>query len=77
MKDYGFVRSCPLFRTGGSFRILLHGPGMRCILLRGKEDRRKKSMVDILFYTVAGIAIVSALIKIVKSKKDNDKKDGK
>ncbi len=34
-------------------------------------------MVDILFYTVAGIAIVSALIKIVKSKKDNDKKDGK
>ena len=32
-------------------------------------------MVDILFYTVAAIAIISALVKIVKSKKDNDKKD--
>ena len=32
-------------------------------------------MIDILFYTVAGIAIISALIKIVKSKKDTDKSD--
>ncbi len=29
-------------------------------------------MVDILFYAVAGIAIVGALIKIIKNKK-NDK----
>lgn len=30
-------------------------------------------MVDILFYTVAGITIIGALIKIVKSKKDDEK----
>jgi hypothetical protein len=28
-------------------------------------------MVDILFYVVAGIAIVGALMKIIKNKKDD------
>jgi hypothetical protein len=28
-------------------------------------------MVDILFYAVAGVAIVGALIRIIKSKKDD------
>lgn len=30
-----------------------------------------RGMVDILFYAVAGIAIVGALIKIIKNKKDD------
>ncbi len=31
------------------------------------------STVNIAFYVLAAVAIVSAIIKIVKSKKDNDK----
>lgn len=32
-------------------------------------------MVDIIFYALAAIVIIGAIVKIVKSKKDNGKKD--
>ena len=35
------------------------------------------SAVNIVFYVLAAIVIVSAIIKIVKSKKDNGKDEGK
>lgn len=34
-----------------------------------------KSGTDIIFYAVAAVAIIGAVIKIVKSKKDKDKDD--
>lgn len=35
-----------------------------------------KSGTDIIFYAVAAVAIIGAVIKIVKSKKNKDKDEG-
>ncbi len=34
-------------------------------------------MIDILFYTLAAIAIISAVVKIMKKKKDENQDDKK
>lgn len=33
------------------------------------------SVVNILFFALAAVVIIGAIVKIVKNKKDNDKKD--
>ena len=34
-----------------------------------------RSGTDIIFYALVAVVVIGAVIKIVKSKKDNDKKD--